>query len=261
MSNSKFFYFNLLTQPETETTVTEGGENPFYPVSNLKHPQAVKTYRSSSGTSAKIVFDLQTAGTVDAFLAVGNSIGILDLTSIVIEGNALNEWATPAFTVTVTDFDYVANFASKLFAAPQTYRYWRISFEGTSDYVEVGKIFLGSSVSLTSNNIAVGFEHGSTDLSTTIKGRYGQRFIDSITSVKNFKGSIGLMTLSEQNTIREMYDYCGTRNPVWLVVDPAETIVVNKDTLSGYFYFAKQPQFSNDFYGLYSTTFELEEAK
>ncbi len=260
MGNAKFGYFNFVTQDDTETTVRSGGEDPFYPLSNLKHPHALKTFRSTSSATSVLVFDMQSAATIDSFLAVGSSIGTLDLTAVTIEANALDTWTSPPFSSTVTDFDYSANFASKFFTA-QTYRYWRLTLVGTADYVEVGKIFLGSSVSLTSNNIDIGFEHGQRSLSTTVTGRYGQRFIDTIPGVKTFKGSIGLMTMAEQATIEEMYAYCDVSEPVWLVLDPDELIVTNKDVLSGYFYFAERPSFKSDFFGLYSTSFGLEEAK
>ncbi len=260
-SNAKFFYFNLIPQDDTEITVSSGGENPFYPVSNLKHPHALKTFRSTSSATSILVFDFQTAVTADHFLAVGSSIGTLDLTAVTIEANALDTWGSPAFSTTVTDIDYGANFASKAFSAAQTYRYWRITLVGSSGTVEVGKLFLGSAVQLASNNVAIGFEHGERDLSTVVIGRYGQRFIDIITDVKTLKGNIGLMTKAEQETIRAIYAYCGKSLPLWLIMDPDETIVSNKDYLSGYFYFVDRPSFTNDFYGLYSTSFGLEEAK
>jgi hypothetical protein len=260
MANSKFFYFNYVVQPETQITASSGGEDPFYPLTNLKHPQAVKTFRSNAGATTVLVFDFQTPVTVDSFLTVGSALNSFDLASATIEANALDSWTSPAFSQAVTDIDYEANFASCLFTA-QTYRYWRLTMRSNGSYIEVSKLFLGSSVSLTSNNISIGFEHGSTDLSTVVKGRYGQRFIDSITDVKTFKGSIGLMTTSEQDIIRAMYDYCGKSIPVWLVTDPGQTFIANKDVLSGYFYFTERPTFTNDFFGLYSTQFALEEAK
>ena len=260
MSNAKFCYFNLLVQDETEITVSSGGENPFYPVSNLKHPHALKCFRSSTSDTSVLVFDFQTAVTFDTFLAVGHRLTSLGITAVTIEANALDSWGSPAFSTTVTDFDYTANFASKYFSA-QTYRYVRLTLVGTSGYVEVGKLFLGSAVQLTSNNVSIGFEHGSEDLSTVVKGRYGQRFIDSITDVKTFTGTIGLMTIAEQATIRAMYDYCGKSLPLWFIPDPSEIIISNKDVLSGYYYFTDRPKFTNDFFGLYTTKFSLEEAK
>lgn len=260
MSNAKFAYFNLVTQAETEISLASGGENPFYPLTNLTHPHALKTYRSSGSATAVVVFDFQTPATIDTFLSVGSSIGTLDLTDVLIEANATDSWTSPAFSTSVTDFDYQANFASKFFTA-ETYRYWRLTLTGTAGYVEVGKIFLGSSVSLTNNNVAIGFEFGEDDLSEVVKGRYGQRFVDEITDVTTLKGSLSLLDKDELDTIKGMFDYCGKSRPVWVVTDPGELIVNNKDMLSGYFYFVDRPRFKNDFFGLYSTSFELEEAK
>ena len=259
-SNAKFCYFNLIAQDTTEIAISSGGENPFYPVSNLKHPHALKTFRSSTSVTSVIVLDFQNIVNVQAFLAIGSSIGTLDLTAVTIEANALDIWTSPAFSYTVTDFDYTENFASAFFAT-QSYRYWRLTLTGTSGYVEVGKLFLGDVTQFTSNNVSIGFQHGREDLSTVVKGRYGQRFIDVITDLKQFKGSIGLMTLAEQATLAAMYDYLGKSTPFWFVPDPDQLIVDNKDRLSGYYYFTERPQFTNDFFGLYSSQFELEEAK
>lgn len=261
MGNAKFCYQNYIVDEDTTCTVSSGGEDPFYPVSNLKHPHALKTFRSSSSATSILVFDMQSAVTCDTFLAVGSSIGALDLTAVTIEANATDVWSAPAFSTTVSDFDYVENFATKVFSAAQTYRYWRLTLVGTSGYVEVGKLFLGSAVQLESNNITFGFEFGRNDISDIQKGRYGQRFIDEITTVKTFKGAIGLMTQAEQTSVQAIWDYCGTSKPLWFVPDPDETFIANKDRLSGYYYFKDQPAFVNDFFSLYSTEFQLEEAK
>jgi len=260
MANAKFFYFNYIVQDETELSVSSGGENPFYPLTNLKHRHALKTFRSSSSVTSVIVMDCQAAVTVNSFLAVASSIGTLDLTAVTIEGNATDSWVSPAFSTTVSDFDYVEGKASKFFTA-ETYRYWRLTLTGTAAFVEVGKLFLGSSVSLDTNNISIGFDFGKDDLSEVSRGRYGQVFIDEITDLETLNGQFQLLNTTEQATIQAMYDYCGKRNPVWLMVDPDEGIIANKDVLFGYYYFMDRPKFKNDFYGLYSSNFSLYQAK
>ena len=261
MAHAKFFYFNHLVQDETEVTVASGGENPFYPVSNLKHPHALKTFRSSSSATAVIVYDFQTAVTFDSFLALAESVtGNLDLTAVTIEANATDSWGAPAFTTTVTDFDYEEGKASKFFTA-QTYRYVRLTLVGTSGYVEVGKLFLGPAVQLESNSLAIGLEFGDDDLSQVSVGRYGQRFVDVITDQGELSGEFQLLTKDEAETMRTMFNYCGKTRPVWLMVDPDEGTWNNKYVMTGYFYFTKRPKFRNEFYGLYSAPIDLIEGK
>ncbi len=258
MSNARFAYRNNVTNDATDIQISSGGENPFYPLTNLKDPQACKTFRSTDATSV-IVFDFGYVANVTCVLALGHSVLGLEFLTCTVEANSHDSWGAPAFSTSLTDIDTEENFASVFFTA-KSYRYWRLTFTGSS-YVELGKIFIGDYLELTSNNVAIGFEHGKRDLSTTQKGRYGQRFIDTITDVKGFKGTIGLMTVAEQVSVAEVFNYCGISNPLWFIPDPGEAVISNKDALSGYYYFVERPSFTNDFFGLYSTSFQLEEGK
>ncbi len=261
MSNSKFMYFNLVDQATTGLSVVSGGQDSFYPLSNLQQPQACTTFRSTTGQlTSVILIDCGAASLANAFMAVGSSIGTLELTSVTIEANATTDFTTPAFSTTVTDFDYDNNICSHSFT-DTTYRYWQITFEGGSSYVEVANVFLGESQSLTNNNIAIGWTFQNVDRSDVSTGRYGQKYIDRINSQKLITASIRLLDKDEFDVINEMYEYCGRTRPVWLIIDPSELILNNKDFFSGYFYFGQRPAFVNDFYALYSTEFVLEEVK
>lgn len=258
-SNARFAYRNYVMNEGTEVSVSSGGEDPFYPLTNLQDPQICKTFRST-GSTVVLVFDLQFVANVTCVLGVGHSINGLGFTTCLIEANPLDVWTSPGFSHTMTDIDAGNNFASAFFSA-QSFRYWRLTFGGVSDYAEIGKLFIGDYLSFDNNNVAIGFQHGKRDLSTTVKGRYDQRFIDTITDVKTFKGTIGLMTIAEQSDMADVLDYCGTSNPLWFIPDPDQVIVSDKDRLAGYYYLVERPPFTNDFFGLYSVTFDLEEGK
>jgi hypothetical protein len=259
-TNSKFFFYNLVTQSPTELEVVSGTENAFFPVSNLKSHHTTDMFRTTTDDDAIVLIDCQTPSDVDSFLICGNSTTNLAVNAITIEGNATSDFSDPAFSISVSDFDFVNGFAHVFFSA-QRYRYWRITFAPTSDYVEVSNIFLGTALQLTSNNIALGWEFQNRDLSQSTFSRYGQRYVDKITDQKTVKASIQLMDQAEFESIDEMFQYCGTNKPIWAVIDPSQTFS-SDNRLSGYFFVAgDRPVFSNPFHGLFTTEFNLEEAK
>lgn len=258
MANNKYFDYNLVTQ--STTSITAGSENAQFPASNIADPRATKVFRSETGTlTTNIVFDFITTESVDSVLMKGHHLDGFGFTgNVTIEANATDVWTSPSFSTTMT-VDHNFNFAYLGFSA-ESYRYWRITATAASGYLEIGKVFIGSKTELASNNIDYGWSIEERDLSRVQQNKYGQRFIDEITTQKIFKGSISLLDKTDLDTMYGIFDNVGINKPVWLIVDSTEGIVNNLERFAMYGYFDKIPAVKNNAYSLYDMSLQISEA-
>jgi hypothetical protein len=73
-------------------------------------------------------------------------------TNIYLEGNSVDDWTSPPFSLQLDYFSDDGHFV-EFFSAP-AYRYWRLKFwNTTSNFCEIGTVFLGRSLQLSSNPV------------------------------------------------------------------------------------------------------------
>ena len=244
---SLFFAFNEIK------SVTASDEDSFYPASNLLEHPTYKEYRAV-GTEASLVFDLENTVPVDSFLMCGsNATGEIQVTELTLEANTTDDWTTPAHTQTyeLTLENQLYNIVHLDFTA-QTFRYWRLTVSNpTGSYVGLSNVFLGSKIELP---IDLGYTFSVADKSEIAKGRYGQRFIDRLPDLRSFSASMSVMNQTEKDSMESITHFCSTHTPFWMVLNEGESLLE-----AGYFYFDKAPQFENQAYQIYNTSFELTE--
>lgn len=254
----KLWNYNLVTQPATVITATT--ENALYPLANFKDPRKTKVYRST-GTSTSIVFDFVTTEAVDSILLVPHAKNGWGFdTPVTVEANATNTWGAPAFTTTIVsgDVDQAMEICIKEFAA-QSYRFWRLTFTGTS-YVEVAKIFIGSLLEVgTGRTFEFGWYYQERDLSRASFNRYGQKFVDVTSSQKIIACEFALLNRDEIDSLFQLWDVNKTYVPFWMWVDGVNTLN-NTKRHAGVFYFDQMPAAQNTFHALYSMAMQLSEA-
>jgi hypothetical protein len=250
----KWYSYNLVTQDQT--IITPSSENAFFPASNLKKDFSSKVYRSTTD-SAQVVFDFITIEPIDSVLIKAHyELGRGFNGSLTIEANGTDEWTSPAFTTTI---DLVDQFnIGKTEFAEQNYRFWRVSGSG-SNYLELANIFIGKSVSLTTNNIDFGWKHLKKDLSKSKENQYGQRFSNKRNKVDDISASYKLLNRDEYDVIVDMINYHGTTIPVWAYIDDTETIINNKERFAGQYYFTRSPSITNGSFRLYDLNLRLKE--
>lgn len=256
----KFWNYNLVTQDQT--VITPSTENALFPASNLKDPRVTKSYRST-GASCTVVFDFVTTEDVDSVLLVPHSRNGWGLnTPITIEANATNTWGAPAFSTTLVsgDLDQEHGIAIKEFST-QSYRYWRLSFTGTS-YVEVGKLFIGKLLEIGTNarSMDYGWQFLDDDLSVVAQNRYNQKFVDETISQKRMVFDVNLMDRDELDDMLQMYDYNRRSIPFWMHVE-APAIINNTNRLAGLFFFESMPVIVNPAHALWNTSWTISEAR
>lgn len=257
MSCIKFMSFNLAAQPVTE--YTPSSEDSFFPATNIGHDFTTKVWRTPEGTtSGNVIFDLKTIEDVDTILVVPNSVNGFSYSSLTIEANATPNFAAPAFSTTLTP-NLELEMGIKTIAT-QSFRFWRITPNTAGDFVELSKVFIGKAIELANNGIDFGWTFENKDRSIISLNRYAQKYIDRINDQKNITASIKLMNVAEVETMLDIFEYHGEDIPIWIVINENETIINDAERFSGYFYFRGRPKIVNSAFGLYDTTFQLEEA-
>lgn len=244
---SHFFAFNEIR------SVTADNEDPFYPASNLLEHPTFKEFRSQT-ESAVLVFDLLNTTPVDSLLLCGNvSTGEIQATSITLEANTSNVWTSPAHSQTyeLTLDDQLHNLVYLSFET-KAFRYWRLTINNpTGTYAGLSNVYLGPRTELA---VDLGYTFSMMGRSDINKGRYGQRFIDKLPDLRQFECSMSVMNQAERDTLAAIVHSCSTHKPLWMVLSPGESLYE-----AGYFYFEETPEFENQAYRIYNTSFTLEE--
>lgn len=253
----KFWHYNLVDQPQTVITATN--QNAFFPAENIKDPRTTKVLRSTT-TETAVTFDFTTIEDVDSILLVPHSqLGWGFTGSILVEANATNNWASPAYTTTIgpAEIDQIHNIAIKEFPV-QTWRFWRLTFTNTP-YVEVSKIFIGKLNNVGGRSVSFGWSYIDNDLSQSVVNRYGQKFTDVITSQKRLGFALNVMTKDQMDQFFEVYDYNRTFRPFFFQVCDCE-IMNDMERFAGYFTFDQMPEIVNNNHSLYDLQATVTEA-
>lgn len=254
----KFWNYNYVDQ--AQTVITPSTENALYPASNLKNPKRTKAFRST-GASVNVIFDLVNAQVVNSIVLAPHTKNGWGLnTPITIEASSSNVWTAPAFSTTLTsaDLDNTFEVAIKEFS-DQTYRFWRLSFTGTS-YVEVAYLFIGAvqEIGVLTRSMDYGWQYLQDDISQVSENRYGQRSVDVIISKKRMIFDINLMSNDELDDFFEVYDYNKRSRPFFMKIE-SPTAISDDDRLSGLFYFDAMPTITNPSHALWNTSAQISE--
>lgn len=254
--STEFFSYNLVTQDTS--TITSSDENTLFPLSWLKHPIATKKTRSTSNTYT-IDFDFNTSVEVDSLL-----FNSLDWEQVTVQGNITSDFTSPIFEQVLApdsgNFKY--NFMYRSIPI-QTLRFWRLTFQASVSalYCDVGKIFMGKSVSLVNDGMIFNWTWERKDYSKVSKNEYGQKFIDVIPKTqKKLSGAFKYLNLDNLEIFEDLAEGHSIVNPLWVVLDTTEQAVTNMEKNAMYGYFAKAIQEKNVRPRLYDLSINMEEA-
>lgn len=252
----KFLHNNLINS----ALLSASTENAQYPLSNIKDDRRTKTFRSTSNAD-NIVIDLGIATAVDSFALVDNWQNGFGVTSITLEANAVDSWASPAFSTSIT-FDTGFGVGVNTFTE-QSYRFWRIVLNSTLGYCELANIFIGKASFMTTNGVGYNWAYTNRDLKKTSTNKYGQEFVDFYGQRKELNNlQFQIMDKDEQDLLLDMFDNVGTIYPFFVDFPLADNSLVNNDNrYSGFYTLSSEPSFTNVNSGYYNTVLNLREAK
>jgi len=252
----KLYYFNYVT--DDLSTLTPSSEDTNFPVSNLKTPLRTKVFRSTS-SSCNIVIDTATTEQISDLLvlpsSIDNQFGFTgDLT---IEANATNSWSSPAFSTTLTP-NRENNFGIATFDTAQSYRFWRVSASSGASYAELADVFLGKAFT-PGKNVDFNWTYSEKDISKITSNRYGQKYIDKITTLKEESLSIKFLTKDELEDFYSFANFVGKNKPFYIVLDNGESFSPNREFFAGKFYLRSDITYTNVAYNYYNLNMRVEE--
>lgn len=247
----KIYSENLIDQ----STITASDENALFPVSNLKDYRRSKVYRSLTN-SASVVLDFNETSLVDTFIVVGDKRSGVGFSTIKLEFNGTNNWASPARTELI-DFSTQLNVGIKTFASAE-YRFCRVVLTSTLGYCELSKIFIGKALEI-GRGINFGWSYKDEDLSQSKTNRYGQKFIDIIARQRIINAAMSLLDKNMLDKFFDVYDRCGESKPFWVAIGCDNMSVDNRRFCMPVF-FGDIPTITNGSFGRYGLSMSLREA-
>lgn len=254
MSKVQFCYDNLIDR--SATVITPSTENALFPASNLTDYRSTKVYRSTA-SPANVVFDFGSALGVDTLIVRAHTTTGVGFTgSLTIEANSSNSWGAPAYTTTLDcDATYKIGFKN---ITTQTYRYWRVVATGAS-YVELSNLFIGQKYE-PYRNISRDINWEIRDLSSFVANEIGQRFITTRPNQKFASFKIKLMPKGEVEALWTMLDFVGRKKPFYILFDPDELYLTDKERFSGMYFLESRPQDDHVIRGMFNFSFRVAEA-
>ena len=228
-------------------TISMTNEAPLFPRTNLKDSR-LSRYTGVLGTETRITFNVNAQAQMVAI--AGHNL--TTSATVKIEGNATNDWTSPAFSETIT---YNEDMLVNIFA-PATYQYWSISIDDSTNTedLKIGGVFLGDYVKLQNT-----FAHTVTDrlIDTTTRSvsLSGQVYTDVNHDYYEYDLHFPKLTLSDVNETKQAMRFT-KKEPLYIILDATSFI-----EFSGLYCTIDDLQYSRVFDDFYTTDISLRQAK
>lgn len=240
-----------------QATLTASSENLLFPLSNIQDSRRTKVFRSLANDTS-IVFDLMETSEIDSFLIVSNPRSGFGVSTITIEANGTDSWATPAFTTTMT-FSTKHGVGLKELDAAINYRFVRMVFTSTLGYSEVANLFIGKKI-VPSRGINYNWTFRDEDQSSVKENRYGQKFVDLIGRQRLFNALIQNLDDENLNLLLDITDRKGKVYPFFVKIG-CQAAMSDPYRFIAMVFFTTIPTNTNRHYNNWGFPLQLEEAK
>jgi len=217
-------------------------------------------------TSEWATFDLGYEASVDFVAMVGNVDEIFTLSStaqVVLYGNNVLDFDTPAFTKQLTRFDGgIMNFIDD---ADSSYRYWKIEIIDPTNVngnqcFSISNLYLGDYQTLQSRNLENGFTVSFEDKSKTYEAESGSKFFDKKAKFKKFDGmSLGFLDKTDKKMFDTMFQKLGISTPFYISIDPTGCFTDELDELTKLARFSSSPSYQHIIRDIFSIKISIEE--
>lgn len=199
-------------------------------------------------TEEGIVIDIKSAEEIDTVALVFDprlGIKLSEGAVVTLQANAADSWDTPLYSTTLT-IDNTWSIFTFFVSTVLEYRFWRIKIvdpENANLYVELGKIVLGKSrdIGRCPDN---GFELKLVDQSKREVNAYGNEFVDIYPIKRSINFNFNILDYTVKKSIEESYNLVGSRYPIFVMLDPTETLF-DKDDFAIYGKFDKDVSFGH----------------
>jgi hypothetical protein len=249
----RFYVYN-----EFENGVlSASSENATFPLSNLKDDRRTKVYRSITNSDS-MVLDMGSIKPIDSFCMVSHTFSGFNLSSLTLELNNVNTWTSPPVSIPIT-IDYVNGIALYEFNATVNYRYARLVLSSTSGFCELSKCFLGLRSVYADVDFSYPLNFQVNNLSTVVKNRYGQRFIDEIGTQRIIKAKIDYVPRESIDSFMDWLNLVSNTKPFFINFDNGQ-LAVDVNRFNGFYYLSTEPTLNLTSGNFWSLDLTLEEA-
>lgn len=213
-------------------------------------------------TSERVTIDLGNTQAIDSFAMVFHPfVGwkFSDDATVKLQANAHPEWSSPSIDETLS-YDDRYNVITHFFTSDQSYRYWSIEIEDSSNpnlYVEIPTLILAKATELTQMP-SIGFTTQLTDFSQKTRTAYGQVYVDQNPERRSITFPYTALGESDLERLLDVFARVGTAVPIGVALD-AEASVFDKDRFFLYGMIVESIETEHVFYDLFNSGFTIEE--
>lgn len=248
----RFYYDNLVNQ----SNIFASSTNAQFPVDNIKDIRRTKVFKSITNT-VEVVFDLLDFREIDSIAIVESSIEGFGFDSVTVEMNNVNGWTTPAFQETLP-IDLINGWINVNLPGVVVYRYVRLLLSNTAGPVTLSKVFIGKSFYNPEICFTYPIEYRQRNNAIVSVNRYGQKFFDEITTIKEFSATIPSLNKAEMEEIFEMLDFISYTRPIWVNFN-AINVMEDANRFNGYYFLKEDPASTLDIGNYWTVEFNFEE--
>ena len=258
----KLSYVNYL---DDASPIESSSEQTNFPVENVINPFRSKSWRSTIGQieDQYLRFDcgFQVRPTTLIITNEQKGIQLSPLAVIKLRGNNDGNWATPQCEHTITWHEsIITKLISPYFGS---YRFWELYIDdpnNVANYIEIGNVFLGESVSFTSSDVKFGWKHKIVDDSDKTESDGNEPWFDKKTLRDKIDFDMEYMNKIDWDALQKMIRKVGKHKPFYVHLDPDLKISANQNELCRYVRLQDTPDVPNVFLDMYNISLTLEEA-
>jgi len=140
-------YQNLIDDVAA-SAITVTSEVVGYPIENTQDERLSKKWISDSTTTQTVVFNFGSATAIDIAAVISHNVS--SASTVLIQGNATDVWTAPSSSTAIT---YNQNMMLKFFDSTATFQYWRFSFSGLTEVLEIGRLWLGMKLTIDPSSL------------------------------------------------------------------------------------------------------------
>lgn len=226
MANAYIAYENLA---DDAVTLTASSSELLLPISNILVPHIARKWRGTSGATDSFLIDLGAITAIDTMAVLGITgqqiqfrVSAVDITGV----------AGEIYDSGVTSVDQ--NYLSSICIIPASVsgRYIRVDITTTGDYVEAGRVFVGSRTQFAYNYVK-GWQRLWTDRSTKSKTRGGQTQVFADNTFRSIDVTFDFLSQNDRDGFIETIDRVNaTKTDILFVTNPDSTNL-SRDSIWG----------------------------
>lgn len=182
---------------------------------------------------------------------------------ITLQASNVNIFTAPPYSQVITSSDqgamaFLDNSVSTL------YRYWKIKIVDQENpdgpQLSIGHLYLGDYVTITSTNVANGFEKVNIDPSNISNAESGVLYFDNKQKYSQFTSmSINVLDRSDKDTLEKAFNKLGKTTPFFISLDPTNVITDTLFELTKLVVFNEMPSFRHIIRDIFSSSLSVRE--